>query len=562
MEIYGYLIFVGVVFLIFVYQSLQVRKREKQKRKDEIINSWGQVPSREYEPGELDKIAQYFKKKQGSAFCIDDITWNDLGMDDIYKRMNHTRSSAGEEYLYWLLRVPVFDKEILKKRDKLIRIFETNPESAYRLEDILMNLGRTRKLALSEFLETIKDLKNRSNLKHIILDILFLISFVLLFVYPVPGMVLLIVMLFVNIGMYYSEKADIDGFLICFKYLVDMINCAERINTQSVLGLEQYQERLKNSIEKLAGIRKGMFLISVNGTSGSIAEMVMDYIRMIFHVDIMKFNTMLDTTRKNTEAIENLFDTIGMLDAAISVASFRQSLPQYCSPDLLKKTQVPWGFEAEQLYHPMIKEPVANSISEERCVLLTGSNASGKSTFLKTVAINSILAQTIYTCTAKSYRSPYFRTYSSMALRDSLENQESYYIVEIKSLKRIVDSIAGEIPVLCFVDEVLRGTNTVERIAASTNILQYFSERAVFCFAATHDIELTHMLEHSYANYHFEEQVSNNDVTFNYLLKSGRATSRNAIKLLNVMGFNREIVNQAECLAQHFLEYGVWEKKN
>lgn len=560
MEIYGYLIFAGIVFIIFVYQSVKFRKREKQKRKDDILNSWGKTPQREYEPGELEKISRYFQKKKDNGFYIDDITWNDLGMDELYKRINGTRSSAGEEFLYWLLRVPVFDKEILKKRDALIRVFEEQPDHAYRLQDIFMTLGRTRKLALTEFIGNIGDLKNRTNIKHIILDILFLVAVVLLFVYPVPGMLLLITMLFVNIGTYYKEKADIEGFLICFQYLVDMINCAESVNQEPIDGITEYQDTLKQCLKKLSGIRKGMFLISVNGTSGSLAEMVMDYVRMIFHVDIIKFNTMLDITRKNTDAIEGLFDTIGMLDASVAIASFRCSLLYYCKPQLTAKKNAPWGYEAVELYHPMIKEPVANSITEEKSVLLTGSNASGKSTFLKTVAINSILAQTIFTCTAKTYRSPYFRTYSSMALRDNLENQESYYIVEIKSLKRIVDSIEGEIPVLCFVDEVLRGTNTVERIAASTNILKYFSDRAVFCFAATHDIELTHMLEKDYKNYHFEEQVTNNDVTFNYLLKSGRATSRNAIKLLNVMGFNQEIVSQAEVLAQNFLKHGVWEK--
>ncbi len=86
---------------------------------------------------------------------------------------------------------------------------------------------------------------------------------------------------------------------------------------------------------------------------------------------------------------------------------------------------------------------------------------------------NAVLAQTIHTCTAKSFESRIQRILSSMSLRDHLENGESYYIVEIKALKRILDQIEKEdLPVLCIVDEVLRGTNTVERIAASTQILK------------------------------------------------------------------------------------------
>lgn len=85
---------------------------------------------------------------------------------------------------------------------------------------------------------------------------------------------------------------------------------------------------------------------------------------------------------------------------------------------------------------------------------------------------------------------------------------------------------------LCFVDEVLRGTNTVERISASTEILKSLSAEQVLCFAATHDVELTELLAKEYDNYHFEEEIVEGDVRFNYRLLTGKATTRNAIKLL------------------------------
>ena len=147
-----------------------------------------------------------------------------------------------------------------------------------------------------------------------------------------------------------------------------------------------------------------------------------------------------------------------------------------------------------------------------------------------------------------------------MALRDDLAGGDSYYIVEIKSLKRILNRLEEEgNPVLCFVDEVLRGTNTVERIAASTQILKSLSKASVLCFAATHDIELTHLLKKYYNNYHFEEEIVDNDVVFHYQLMRGRAVTRNAIKLLGVMGYDEEIIKEAEGLAEGFLEKGSWE---
>ena len=126
--------------------------------------------------------------------------------------------------------------------------------------------------------------------------------------------------------------------------------------------------------------------------------------------------------------------------------------------------------------------------------------------------------------------------------------------------REILDAAAKEgSDVLCFVDEVLRGTNTVERIAASTQILKKLAKEKVECFAATHDIELTSLLKEEYDVYHFEGDVSDNDVRFDYKLKKGPATTRNAIKLLGVLGYDENIVKDAQDMADSFLERGVWE---
>ena len=211
--------------------------------------------------------------------------------------------------------------------------------------------------------------------------------------------------------------------------------------------------------------------------------------------------------------------------------------------------------EIEDAYHPLIPNPVPNSIQAEGGVLVTGSNASGKSTFLKTIALNSILAQALHTCAAKSYSGKWYTILSSMALRDNLYCGESYYIAEIKALKRVLDTSqvidadsnekeepikSGE-NILCFIDEVLRGTNTVERIAAST-----------------HDIELTYLLENVYQNYHFQEKVVGGEIQFDYRIYKGRSNSKNAIRLLEILGYEQEIIDGAEHMVAEFLTEGKW----
>ena len=104
----------------------------------------------------------------------------------------------------------------------------------------------------------------------------------------------------------------------------------------------------------------------------------------------------------------------------------------------------------------------------------------------------------------------------------------------------------------------MRGTNTVERIAASAQILRSMDKNRCICFAATHDIELTHMLEKDYSNYHFSEEIANDDIFFSYKIREGRATTRNAIRLLGIMGYDDGIIQKAEHTAEEFLKCGKW----
>jgi DNA mismatch repair ATPase MutS len=161
------------------------------------------------------------------------------------------------------------------------------------------------------------------------------------------------------------------------------------------------------------------------------------------------------------------------------------------------------------------------------------------------------MAQSVHTCAAASFETGFFRVATSMALKDDLLAGDSYYMVEIKAMKRLLElGKQSETPALVFADEVLRGTNTVERIAASTQILRSLNHANSLCLAATHDIELTTLLASEYENYHFEESFIDNDIHFPYKILPGAATTRNAIKLLRVMGYDEALVKEAEKMAE------------
>lgn len=547
------------VIAVFAREAYRAKKAEKKFIKG-LYEEYFRLSDKKYSPERFEKIGSYYlrHRKDGQ---IDDITWNDLGMDEIFRRMNYTLSASGEEYLYYTLRTPMQDNDETEHFEKLVNFFGEHPDERVRFQFRMNKLGYTGKYSLYDYIDNLDYLGERSNRKHLLFDFLFIPLIGMLWVNFSLGILGIVLLMVYNIASYFNEKNEMDPYVTSFAYILRLMAVCDELEKMKPDACGEELERIRTHKKKLQAMRRNSFWVmsgnSGGNAPGDILNVVMDYIRMVFHVDLIKFNRMLNFLKGHIEDVDVLIGTLGYMETAVAVWIFRQSLENgWCLPEFTKAESV----EMREGYHPLLDAPVKNSISAERGVLLTGSNASGKSTFLKTVAVNAILAQSIHTCMADGYRAPFFHVYSSMALRDDLSGGESYYIVEIKALKRILDAAAaGERPVLCFVDEVLRGTNTVERIAASTQILCSLSGAGILCFAATHDIELTGLLENRFDNYHFEEDVKDGDICFNYRLQAGKATTRNAIKLLELMGYDEKIIEKASRQAENFLATGDWK---
>jgi DNA mismatch repair ATPase MutS len=554
-----YVIFIAVVIAGLVIWSVKSSREQKRRLLKRLAQEFGEIPERNYDHDHFQSIPHYFEQHRGNDFYIDDITWNDLDMDRIFMLLNNTQSSAGEEYLYKTLRTPSFSEEELSERERLIRYMDEHEDVRTALQQTFWRMGYTRRISLSDYIGSFLKLESKSKASEYIYILLVLACVGLMFVQVSFGMTALIFVLIVNVNAYFKTKAEIESYFICTAYIARIVEGCVELGNRRDAGLEQYEEKMAEAAKPLVPIiKKARVIGNAVHVSDGLAESIMQYVNMVFHLDIISFYGILDNVKTNTERVEELLELVGRLETGIAIASFRRTLPYYAVPEFVTKGDN--YLCATDLYHPLVEHPVANCIEETRSVLLTGSNASGKSTFLKTVAINGILAQTVHTSMAASCKTGFYRVMSSMALKDNLETGESYYMVEIRSLKRIMTEAVRETaaPVMCFVDEVLRGTNTVERVAASSRILQSLARDGAFVFAATHDIELTHLLEKEYANYHFREEVLDNDISFNYILNKGRATTRNAIKLLGIMGYDEDVIRKAEETATHFLETGEW----
>lgn len=555
------LVFFALVIIIAVYVTVTNNRRKQNLIIKKLKNGWGKPSQRKYSGEDYECISHYFKRNEDEN-SIDDITWNDLGMDAVFCMMNNTNSSAGQEYLYKMLRCPNADIQSLKKLDKLASDFDKNATKRLDIQKIFVWIGRAKHISISDYCDVVVGLEKKSNVLHYA-SMLFILAAVIFTctISPVLGIWLCIAAIAFSIITYYKYKAAVDRYFICVNHIVKLLMGAKKITALNIDFLGEYNDKLKNISEELSDITKRSWLLETGNVDGSIAEILLDYLRMLTHVDLIKFNNLIKLFNDKEDYIYELIDTLGFIEASISVASFRCMLGSWCVPEFRKDNDM--QLEVRNVYHPLITKPVANSINTKHNVLLTGSNASGKSTFLKTIAINALLSQTIYTSVSEYYRAPVYRIYSSMALRDDLSSSNSYYIVEIKSLKRMLDAASKEgHPVLMFVDEVLRGTNTVERIAASSEILKSIRTDKALVFAATHDVELTSLLRGKYDNYHFQEEVTDDEVVFDFKLYTGLATTRNAIKLLKTIGYDSTIINAAERSAGYFLNNGKWNVEN
>lgn len=552
-----------VVILLFLAGAGVLNYYEKGKRRklflERMMASWGKIPQREYSYDELEHISQFFRKREKEGFYVDDITWNDLDMDRIFALINQSISPIGDEYLYEILRKPVFEEEELKERQRLLEFFSEKEMERHKVQALLAGIRKPGNVSVYEAVSVTKEVEIQGKGFQIVMCGAFFLSLLFFAAMPSPGIFCFLGICILNIITYFMRKQDIDLYLTSFRCVIQLLEAQKNLEKLKIPELASYMEEGKRCRKELRTFQKGSFLVlEQSSTGGGMEGLIMDYIRMLTHIDLIKFSTMMKAMQEHQEEILGLMKIFGYLDAMISIASFRVSLPYYSIPELEMAGKA--YLKVENLYHPLLSHPVANSIEAENGILVTGSNASGKSTFLKNIAINTILAQTIYTVTASEYQAPYFKVMASMALRDDLERGESYFIVEIRSLKRILDETEKEGCLLCIIDEVLRGTNTIERIGASSRILAGLDREHVLPFAATHDIELSYILEDLYENYHFEEEVKEHEVVFNYLLKKGRVTTRNAIRLLEMTGYPENLSEEAKKAVADFEETGIWEK--
>lgn len=542
---YFYLLLILPVVFAGVFVSSRLRKLRLIAR---IKNEWGQpIINKKRDTSAIRLLFDNMPTGETEK-SIDDQTWNDLNMDNIYAVLDRTFTDPGEAVLYRMLRTPLTDKSVLEERNRVIRIFQEDQNFREDVQLALISLGHQH-FSNDLFVTLWGDLLplSRVTLLFSLMTILAICSLSVPFIWGSPVLALVPVAVFIaNLFIHYIFRRNYKDQLFAFSYLLTFIRTAGKLSHMLEEKLGIYQETLGENFDACRKIlKKTRYLFPSKDTPASSPnEIINEYLNIFFLFEVRAFYSAASEINNHIDELRVLYITLGKLDALQSIASYRESLSGYTEPEFSSSGM---SLEVSSAVYPLLENPVPASVTINRNgIIVTGSNMSGKSTFLRNIGCNVLLAQTITTCLASHYKGSFYRVMTSISRTDDVIAGKSFYYVEAERILRTIQSLDSNTPTLCIIDELLSGTNSAERLQASDAILRHLIKQNALVICATHDLELIDRLEGMCDLYHFTGTADDTGLTFDYLIKPGMATTQNAIDLLEYLGYPDDIINRAK----------------
>lgn len=530
---------IGIIIVILVIHH--VNKDRTKKKIEGIRTAWGKPKKESFDFDSISKYADTVNKNKFHR--LTEQTLEDIDFYGLFAFIDRTTSKVGQQFLFKKIIEPTDSAK--DQSERLINLFSSDKSLREEIQLELLKLNNGGAYFISSLLKD-KLLEKPAWFNLLFLDI-FIVACLLILSFKFP--VLLIVLLIpvaLNLFLHYWNKGNTFQFLRSFPQLNNLINVSRVLIKR---GEILYDKPTEDSISNLKPFQQQVSLINLDNGSGIQSELsllgtyVIELIKAVFLIEVFTLYKMTRELENKKSSIQTLFEYVGNIDASISIASLREGKEKTCRPTLVspKKELVVKG-----MYHPLVENCVANHLTlSGKSLLITGSNMSGKSTFLRTLTINSILAQTIYTCFAAEFMSPILKQHSSIRIDDNLFDGKSYYFQEVNIMASLLAAVDASHQNLFVLDEVFKGTNTIERIAAAKAILSYLNRNDNIVVVSTHDIELADMLEHEYDLYHFTETIENNELHFDHTIKAGQLRTRNAIKILELSNYPADVTNEA-----------------
>lgn len=538
-------VIIGIFLLIVVVLFLGNSKKTQQQQKiDRIRTDWAKpfVAERNF-----NLIAAYHTALKNEVVLTDEVA-DDIDLDSVFDFVDRTYSKLGQQYLYNKLRSTEKDIAALTELDNLAELFKADQDARFNTALELAKLDHKNAYYIHElFTSTYHTLyKNWLAVYIRLAGFLWIAVLVLTIVLKSQVFFLLCLGLtFFNFYLHYTNKKKIARYVHSLPQLYLLMQTGKGILK---LVDTSFNIDIANRLKQLGSLKKTLGLINfqdqANRDPTDIGAGVMELIKTLLVVEPAMFLASVNKIRQQRDNIEALFNYIAKIDVSISILCLRSGLPYYCKPDF---NGLPNQLEVVDLFHPTVANCVPNSLTTvaSKGVLVTGSNMSGKTTFIRSIAINTLLAQTLFTCCAATYRAPFMQVFTSIRINDDLTAHKSYFQAEALSVLDILEKSTGQGYNLIIIDEIFRGTNTIERIAAAKAILSHLTAQQNFVLVSTHDLELAELLGSAYTAYSFEEIAADTRLIFDYKIKPGILKNKNGIAILSAMGYPTAVVDDA-----------------
>jgi hypothetical protein len=517
-------------------KTLQPRRRIR-------LPEWGRPESKERD---FSLIAGYHELRRTEPGCasIDDRTWSDLHLDTVFAQIDRCVSPAGQQVLYDMLRAPVVDNAILTGRDTAATRLAEAPEPRRAIQEAAAQMRVWDAYFLPNLFQQGLPARPRLWFAFPILTGLAVAMIALLVFRPVIGLAGLVAVAATNLVIQYHYHNRIQPVVRPLTVLRRLLGAARQAARVDDDVLAPRLQSLRTRTARMEPLERASRWVALEaGSAGDLVRAAYAYVNMLLLIDVNAFVFSIDAVVRHREDIRAVWETLGFLDAAAAIASWRAGLPVWCRPELNACGR---RLDVSDIVHPLVDDAVGNDLAVDgHNVLITGSNMAGKTTFIRAVALNAVLAQTVCTCPASRWHGPPLRVRTLIGRGDDLSRGQSYFGVELELTRDLVAAADTATQHLFVIDEIFRGTNTVERVAAARAVLKRLASHEHIVLAATHDLELLPLLGDAWDFHHFRESIEDGALSFDYRLRAGPTSTHNAIRLMELYGFPEDVVADA-----------------
>lgn len=491
------------------------------------------------------KYDEYVVASRGCKENLPENVREDLNIDNLFEALDYTSSAVGRQYFYHLLCT---DKvSTVASHEQLVQKLKEDIALRRRLTALLGKLENPYAYSIVDLLSEKPHEYSRRYLTILQicrwLPLLFFVATLIVKTSPIPFFCLIVSYLF-NGLLHFKQKNLLSCYFYSIPQLYKLMTVFYALKEEPAFAAIKGEMKEPEQLHKLyRNLGKFRFGIALESESAMAVYMITELINIFtLHatINIVHSFTAIQFLKKE---VGQVFSFVGYLDVLHSICTLRENVPYFCHPTATGKEE---KLNTLSVYHPLISNCVGNDlILTDKSVLITGSNMSGKTSFMRTIAINLLTGKTINTCFAHGFSiDTDMKVYSVICTKDDLLEGKSYFFKEAENVKRALEeSEKGNR--LIILDELFKGTNTTERIAINATLLSMLSQNGNIIFASTHDLKLAELLKGKYEFYHFCETIVNDKLTFDHKLHPNICKEGNAIRILGLCGYPPEFIHDA-----------------